>query len=77
VDSKNVIFSNPPMLNIFSPKFQGSFHGKINAKGTDVAKPMLLSGCPTKAHVSAKNTKIAFLALKRHLSGQPDNMHIG
>ena len=94
MNSKNVISSNPQILNIISPKFQGSLLGliqggasevlcscpwligQIDEKGMNVAQPMLLSGCPTKGRVSAKDTKFAFLALKRHFSGQPDN-HIG
>ena len=38
---KNVIFTNPPILNIFSPKFQGLILGRIeqiDAKGSDVAQ---------------------------------------
>ena len=35
-----------------------------------------MSGCPTKGHFSAKNTKNAFSPLKWPYVGQPDN-HIG
>ena len=44
---KNAIFSSPPILNIFLPKFQGSgLIKKIDAKGMDVAEPIWLSDCP-------------------------------
>ena len=44
------IFSIPPILNIFSRKFQGlvlGWVGQIDAKGIDVAQPIWSSGCPT------------------------------
>ena len=59
MDSKNVIFSNPPILNIFSPKFQGvvlGLIGQIDAKGIDEAQPIWLSGCPEKGLFIAKNS---------------------
>ena len=37
---------------------------KIDSKGMDVAQPLWLSGCPTKAHFSAKDAFLVSLALK-------------
>ena len=42
-DSKRLRFSKPPILKIFSPKFQGlvlGLVGLIDAKGNDMAQPI-------------------------------------
>ena len=57
-DSKKMRFSNPPILNIFPPKFQRlvlRYIKYIDAKGNDVVQPIWLSDCPTYAQKRAKN----------------------
>ena len=69
-------FSNPPILNICSPKCQGLVLGSIGligTKGMDVGQPIWQSGCPTKGHFSAKITKMSFLAVTRTFSRQGIN----
>ena len=49
IGDETIFFSKPPILNIFSPKFQGLVLGQvqyIDANGINVAQPIWLSGCP-------------------------------
>ena len=69
----------PPILNIFSLKFQGlvlGLVGQIDAKGINVALPIWPSGCLTWAQKRTKNTKNAFWALFWAYIRHPDS-HIG
>ena len=67
-DSKKLSFSEPPILKIFSRKFQGLVLGLvvlIDAKGIDVAQPRWSWECGIKAQKQPKNTKNAFFGLRR------------
>jgi hypothetical protein len=73
-DSKNLRFSKPPILKKISRKFQGlvlALVGLIDAKGIDVAQPIWLRDCLTKAEKQAKNAFFEFLDCFRAYVGQP------
>ena len=76
VVSKKVNFSNPPILNIFFTKISGNGPWVLRRNswiGQGCRSSIWLSGCPTKGHFRAKNTKNAFSPLKLPFVGQPDN----
>ena len=77
--SKKVNFSNSPILNTFSPKFQKMVLEQVEETHTqdkDVAQAKWLSECPTKGHFRGKNASLVYFALKRPFVAQTGN-HIG
>ena len=63
---KNLSFQPPPKAEQFLLKFHKLVLGRvgsIDAKDIHFAQTIWLSGCPTKAQFTAKNTKNAFLAV--------------